>query len=55
VRKLFWPFADVQNGNPREVTEKYQSFLKPKETKEGKSLFGSGARRIAVVFFVAFY
>jgi hypothetical protein len=40
----FWPFTDVQNGKQREVTGKCRNFVKQKETKKGKSLFGSGER-----------
>ncbi|PYI98823.1 MAG: hypothetical protein DME98_02865 [Verrucomicrobia bacterium] len=54
VRSHFWPFIEVQNGNQREVTRRCRNFLKPKETKEGKSLFGSGDRKRAFVLFVAF-
>jgi nicotinamidase/pyrazinamidase len=46
VRNHFRPFAAVQNGNPRKVTEKCQNFLKPKETKGEKTLFGFGARKL---------
>jgi hypothetical protein len=54
VRSQFWPFTEVQNGKDYEVTRRCRNFLKPKETKEGKSLFGSGDRKRAFVLFVAF-
>jgi len=44
----FWPFNEVQNGNQREVTAKCRNFVKQKETKKGKSLFGSGDRKIVL-------
>lgn len=44
----FWPFTQVQNGNQREVMTKWENFLRPKETKAGKTLFGS--IRVKAVF-----
>jgi hypothetical protein len=41
VRSHFWPFADVQNGNPYGVTRKCGHSFKPKERNAGKTLFGS--------------
>ncbi len=54
VRSHFWPFADVQNGNQREVTLKCGSFLKPKETNEGGLYLVPAIERQSLCSFVAF-